>query len=163
MNILRTIEKSIITHIDDGNKPKLDITNKMIQTFFTDKRALEDIDQQKYNKYIALYENERIKNNIEYDLYLNNRAELLNAFKKSNVKSDLINLLKFQRPPMKQVPDIYSYSIMNIKDNREPAVKPAVKPPVKPPKAEKECPEGKILNPKTGRCIADPALKKDKK
>jgi len=33
---------------------------------------------------------------------------------------------------------------------------------VKQPKQKKECPEGKIYNEATGRCIADPNLKKTK-
>ena len=53
-----------------------------------------------------------------------------------------------------------------------PIARSATKPPPKPPKSKtkkrkatppvKVCPPGKILNPKTNRCINDPALKPTK-
>ena len=173
MNILRNIEKSITGHIEDRANINLDKTNNMIKTYFENKLEIENIENQKYNKYMSLFENERIKNNIEYDLYVKQRKELRNIWETTKTKGALYDMLKFPKPEMKEIPDIYSYSILQIKDTRTPIVsnKPPAKPvkdkPTKPPakqadKPPKECPEGKILNPKTGRCINDPQLKKKK-
>ena len=197
MNILRNIEKSITGHIEDRANINLDKTNNMIKKYFEHKLEIENVENEKYNKYMSLFENERIKNNIEYDLYVKQRNELRNIWEISKTKGALHDMLKFPKPEMKEIPDIYSYSILQIKDTRTPIIsnkppakpvkdkpnkppakpvkdkpnKPPAKPvkdkPNKPPakqaeKPPKECPEGKILNPKTGRCINDPQLKKKK-
>lgn len=44
-----------------------------------------------------------------------------------------------------------------------PKTNRCVKIPVKKPKAKKSCPEGKVLNPKTNRCVKIPMKKIEKK
>jgi hypothetical protein len=170
MNILRNIEKSFIGHIE--NKSNTDVLKKLIQSYFDNKKTDDDILNQKYNKYVALFENERINNNLEYDAYLSERKDLYNTWKTNKNKSALMDLIKLQRPARKEIADIYTYSVLNLHDSTKPKVakpnvikplaKPLAKPKEKPPIAKKECPEGKIINPKTGRCVNDPDNKKGK-
>ena len=158
MNILRNIEKSLIGHVE--NKSNVDAMKKLIQSYFDNKKALEDAANQKYNKYVALFENERINNNLEYNAYLNERAELYNAWKTGKNKAALMQLVKLERPTQKEVPDIYTYSVISLADrpvakpnDAKPVDKAVAKPVAKP--LEKKCAEGQIVNPKTGRCIKD--------
>jgi hypothetical protein len=166
MKILRNIEKSFIGQIE--NKSNIDALKTLIKSYFDNKKVDDDALNQKYNKYIALFENERTKNNLEYNAYLNERAQIYDLWKKTKTKSALIDLAKLPRPIPKDVPDIYTHTIINVTERHiteKPIIKPVVKPakPAKPnPKKEKECPEGKILNPITGRCINDANHKKTK-
>jgi len=127
MNILRNIEKSILGHIEDHNKYNLDITKNMIKTFFENKKGLDEINEKKYNNYMALFENERIKNSIEYDIYVKERNGLKTIWDKTKSKAALLDMLKFPKPTMKQIPEVYSYGILEIRDKRLPIIPIAIK------------------------------------
>lgn len=66
-------------------------------------KTLEDI-----SNYIATYENKRSQNKNLYDEYLSNRFNLYMKWKKSKNVLDLDNLLKYDRPPYEEIPDIYT-------------------------------------------------------
>jgi hypothetical protein len=146
MNILRNIELSIVHHLENNSKYPIETISQYVKQYFENKKEKNNEDIQKYNKYMALYENERIKNKIEYDLYLNQRAELYDEWKKSNSKASAIELIN-KKYIINDVPEIYTYSVINTRE----------------PKMKKECPENKVLNPKNGKCINDPNIKTIKK
>ena len=155
MNILRNIELSFVNHLE--NKKPINDIEKAIKTFFDIKKINSNIENQQQNKYISMFENERIKNNIEYDIYLQKLSEYKDLWKKTKSQAVLHDMLKLLRPK-NDVPDIYTYSVININEPKErpklpkEQIKPVIKPKIV--KKEKECPPGKVLNPLTGRCVA---------
>ena len=214
MEILKDIEKNILSinmYSKDTEAAKLNLIKKQIADYLKYKSDEDNVITQKIMKYDELYKNPRERNAYEYELFLEKKEELYNIYRDSKALGALYDYLNYKyenggSESGSGVPDIYTYAHINLnerakvvkEDNKtnvcpegkmlnpktkrcvkdpsykkpkEPKVAPA--PPKEPnepkvapkePKAPKvkECPEGKILNPKTNRCIKDPSYKKPK-
>jgi len=93
----------------NNNSPDNKVKFLKISKVFKDKneedynKTLEDI-----SNYIATYENKRNQNRTLYDEYLSKRFNLYMKWKKSKNVLDLDNLVKLDRPPYEDIPDIYT-------------------------------------------------------
>jgi len=93
----------------NNNSPENKVKFLKISKVFKDKneedynKTLEDI-----SNYIATYENKRNQNRTLYDEYLTKRFNLYMKWKKSKNVLDLDNLVKLDRPPYEDIPDIYT-------------------------------------------------------
>jgi hypothetical protein len=172
MVTIRNIGEALLSHIENNDKTPIKNINDLIQKH---KISLDDIDNANMYKkelYKKNYEIPRNENKMKYELYLKERAELVKILENDkNSQAKLLNVLNFKRPELAEIEDIYSYQ--NIKLNSDKVVKNTDKVikdvkigkdiiVEKPKKAikEKECPQGKVLNPLTGRCITEKAVKK---
>ena len=177
MDVLRNIEKKLLTILSD--KDKIDISK--INSLREDIRLYnENLDKKihvlndKKNKYINEYHNKRLINEERYEKYVAAKENLMAELVKNKNKLALNNYLNEQFKYPHVVPDIYTYEHISLIEHiprdpiakpREPAkpanpskpVKPAAKPAAKPTvnkvNADKECPEGKEINPLTKRCV----------
>jgi hypothetical protein len=111
-------------------------------------------------KYDEMYKNPREKNNYEYELFLAKKEELYNIYKDTRTLAALYDYLNYKYDTA-IIPDIYTYAHINLKE-REKVVKDDKAANAAKAANAKVCPEGKILNPKTNRCIKDPSYKKPK-
>ena len=128
------------------------------------KKNLSDINE-KVIKYIEIYDNPRIQSENNYNEYVYNRNILYNIWKENPNKQNVYNLINFEKPELNDIPEIYTYTV--IQDKREKKEKrdndvihkPKVPKPdeskVAKPKIPKKrvCPEGQVINPNTGRCV----------
>ena len=93
----------------NNNSPENKVKFLKVSKVFKDKneedynKTLEDI-----SNYIATYENKRNQNRTLYDEYLTKRFNLYMKWKKSKNVLDLDNLVKLDRPPFEDIPDIYT-------------------------------------------------------
>ena len=153
MSKLFNIEKEVI---DIANKNSNDIAKlkNNIKAYFKniDEKDLET--QEKKDKYLINYENKRDINKIEYEKYLKEKNVLKTIFENEKTKISLYNYLKFKCPIKNNIPDLYTYENIELKNRviipREPI--PNVNK-IKKNKKEVICPEGKEINPVTGRCV----------
>jgi len=83
--------------------------------FLKKTKVFKDKKEEEYNKnledishYLATYENKRNQYRTLYDEYLSKRFALYSKWKKSKNVLDLDNLLKLERPPYEEIPDIYT-------------------------------------------------------
>jgi len=160
MEILKDIEKNILNinmYSKDIEPTKLNLIKKQIADYYKYKSDESGVITQKIMKYDELYKNPRERNNYEYELFLAKKEELYNIYKETRTLAALYDYLNYKYDTA-IIPDIYTYAHINLNE-REKVVKDA-----KAPKAAnaKVCPEGKILNPKTNRCVKDPSYKKPK-
>ena len=168
MDILKDIEKNILNiniyekniyskHKDVLNKSnilKLDIIKKQIDDYFKHKVDENNIITQKKLKYEEKYKSARELNNYNYTAYLDKKNELHNIFKETKTLDSLYEYLKYKHTDYKNIPEIYTYEQINL-DERV----------VIPPNNDVNtnvCSPGKILNPKTKKCVKDPANKANK-
>ena len=162
-------QKKDIEEILDGLNESSSIAND----------ALNDTKSQNKKNKILLF--------IEYN---NKRIDIINQYKNTG-KYDMnidINELKQEKPELEQKPEQSKKEcpdgkILNPKTNRcikikevkekkpkgrpkkdinEPKQEPEQKPELKVEPSKKECPDGKILNPKTNRCIKIKEVKEKK-
>ena len=157
MEILKDIEKNILNinmYSKDIEPTKLNLIKKQIGDYYKYKSDESNVISQKIMKYDELYKNPREKNNYEYELFLAKKEELYNIYKETRTLAALYDYLNYKYDTA-IIPDIYTYAHINLNE-REKVVKDA-----KAANA-KVCPEGKILNPKTNRCVKDPSYKKPK-
>ena len=169
MSLVSEVGFSLLNYIDNSDDLSAKATLLKLLNDHKDNKNKENDELIKATTlYNVKYEQPRNENNINYNIYYNQREELYNKWKESNELKDLIELVNLLPPDMKHVPDIYTYTF-NIKTNfskkpkEEPKAKPKEEPKAKPkeePKAKpkeepkaKECPEGKEINPVTGRCV----------
>ena len=93
----------------NNNSPENKVKFLKVSKVFKDKKeedynkTLEDI-----SHYIATYENKRSLNTSLYDEYISRRFSLYMKWKKSKNVLDLDNLVKLDRPPFEDIPDIYT-------------------------------------------------------
>jgi hypothetical protein len=163
MEILKDIEKNILNinmYSKDIEPTKLNLIKKQIGDYYKYKSDESNVISQKIMKYDELYKNPREKNNYEYELFLAKKEELYNIYKDTRTLAALYDYLYYKYDTA-IIPDIYTYANINLKE-REKVVKDDKA--AKPANAAnaKVCPEGKILNPKTNRCVKDPSYKKPK-
>jgi hypothetical protein len=166
MEILKDIEKNILNinifdkniynknkdPLNNANMQKLDAIKKQINEYFKNKDNEKNIILQKKLKYDDDYKFAREINNNNYNLFLEKKAELYNIFKKTKTLSSLYDYLDYKYTVLKEVPDIYTYEYINLNER-------VIVPPSDNKVDTNVCPAGKILNPKTKKCVKDPANK----
>jgi hypothetical protein len=187
MDILKDIEKSLlaINMYDKSAEPaKLSKIKKLVGDYFKHKGNESNVVSQKIAKYDEQFKKVRERNNYEYDLFLEKKGELRSIFKETKTLSSLYDYLNYKYTNDHQsIPDIYTYEYFDLndrivvpkapkKDDKAPKVPKAPKAPAVPkvPKAKaakatkelKDCPEGKVRNPITKRCINEKKAPKAK-
>ena len=163
MDILKDIEKNFLKiNIYDkkADSAKLNIIKKQISDYFKFKNEQSDIIMLKKQKYDDDYKKAREINNYNYELFREKKGELQNIFKETKTLGSLYEYLNYKNTDYAEIPDIYTYEHINLMENEERNKQIAAVPV--PSKKGIVCPEGKILNPKTNRCVKDPAVKKVK-
>ena len=161
MEILKDIEKNILSinmYSKDTEAAKLNLIKKQIADYLKYKSDENNVITQKIMKYDELYKNPRERNAYEYELFLEKKEELYNIYRDSKALGALYDYLNYKyenggSESGSGVPDIYTYAHINLNE-RAKVVKEDNKTNV--------CPEGKMLNPKTKRCVKDPSYKKPK-
>ena len=160
MEILKDIEKNILSinmYSKDTEAAKLNLIKKQIADYLKYKSDEDNVITQKIMKYDELYKNPRERNAYEYELFLEKKEELYNIYRDSKALGALYDYLNYKYESGEgsggSVPDIYTYAHINLNE-RVKVVKDDNKTNV--------CPEGKMLNPKTKRCVKDPSYKKPK-
>jgi hypothetical protein len=159
MEILKDIEKSILNinmYSKETEPAKLNLIKKQIGEYNKYMSDEYNVISQKIMKYDELYRNKRERNNYEYELFLGKKEELYNIYREAGTLDALYEYLncKYEAP---NVPEIYTHAHINLNEREKVA-----KDDKKDAKAADKCPEGKILNPKTKRCVKDPSYKKPK-
>ena len=168
MNIIRNLGIALSGHVENSTKVPADKILKLINDWNVHKQQIDEAIDKQRNMYTALYENPRLENAMKYNTYLADRAEVYNVWKKNGDKESLLELVKFSKPSFQDVSEIYTYTAINpYQPDRKPKEEQSKTKTTKIQKptktvVKKECPEGKIYNPTTGRCITDPSLKKAK-
>ena len=181
MDILRNIEKKILNIANNNTNNASEINNlkKDIKLYLDifDKR--EEIKREKKGIYDELYDNKRKACRISYENYLSDKKDLMKDIIKEKTKGAIRKYLECKyedEEAAANIPDIYTYENIRLPNNREDfdieqapqvpvnnkkdhmiPVKP-IKPiktakPVVAKPDEKECPEGKEINPVTKRCV----------
>ena len=175
MDILRNIEKKILNIANNNTNSASEINNlkKDIKLYLDifDKR--EEIKREKKGIYDELYDNKRKAYRISYENYLSDKKELMKDIVKEKTKGAIRKYLECKyddEEAVANIPDIYTYENIRLPNNREDFDMPYVQQvpvnnkkdhmiPVEPTKPlvakpdEKECPEGKEINPVTKRCV----------
>jgi hypothetical protein len=190
MDILKDIEKSLlaINMYDKSAEPaKLSKIKKLVGDYFKHKGDESNVVSQKIAKYDEQFKKVRERNDYEYDLFLEKKDELRSIFKETKTLSSLYDYLNYKYTNDHQsIPDIYTYEYFDLndrivvpkapkapkKDDKEtkvPKVPKAPKAPAVPkaktpktPKELKDCPEGKVRNPITKRCVNEKKAPKAK-
>jgi len=167
MDILKDIEKNFLKiNIYDKNADngKMNIIKKQISDYFKYKSDQNNIIMLKKQKYNEDYKNARELNNYNYELFLEEKRNLHNIFKQTKTLASLYEYLNYKNANYADIPDIYTYEYINFPEHekREERKERKEQVTVVPSKKGIVCPEGKILNPKTNRCIKDPVAKKVK-
>jgi len=153
MSKLFNIEK---VFIDIANKNSNDIPKLKgnIDAYF---KNIDEIDLEsikKKDKYFINYENKRNVDKIKYEKYLTEKSILKTIFQNEKTKISLYNYLKLKCPIKNNIPDLYTYENIELKDRviipRSPVAKVNK---INKNKKVPICPEGKEINPVTGRCV----------
>jgi hypothetical protein len=180
MDILKDIEKSLlaINMYDKSAEPaKLSKIKKLVGDYFKHKGDESNVVSQKIAKYDEQFKKVRERNDYEYDLFLEKKDELRSIFKETKTLSSLYDYLNYKYTNDHQsIPDIYTYEYFDLNDRIVVPKAPKAKEPkkddkeTKAPKAPavpktkaakaakatkelKDCPEGKVRNPITKRCV----------
>lgn len=173
-----TLLDNIYIHLSNYIENKNDIDKSkimiLVKEHYDNLKKEEDIIIEKKQKYNTLIENLRIENDMKYNDYSISKNELFLKWKLSNKLEDLIELVKKSPPELKNIPEIYTYTFFNkkeekkkkedIKEVKEEKKKKEDIEEVKEEKKEikeekkkkkdKEIPEDKVINPLTGRLIS---------
>jgi len=188
MDILKDIEKNLlaINMYDKSAEPaKLSKIKKLVGDYFKHKGDESIVVSQKIAKYDEQFKKVRERNNYEYDLFLEKKDELRSIFKETKTLSSLYDYLNYKYTNDHQsIPDIYTYEYFDLNDRivvpKETKVPKVPKKDEKAPKAPaipkvpkakaakatkelKDCPEGKVRNPITKRCVNEKKAPKTKK
>ncbi len=170
MDILKDIEKSFLNinisekdtdkkgakdPFNNANASKLNEIKKQINDYFKNKEDENNIILQKKLKYEDNYKIARDRNNYNYFIFLEKKRELYNIFIETKTLASLHEYLNYKNTDYNHIPDVYTYEHINLEEK--------VKVDVPIDKKEKDCPPGKVLNPKTNRCVNDKTKKDDKK
>jgi hypothetical protein len=187
MEILKDIEKSILSinmYDKTAELAKMGKIKKLVGEYFKHKEDESNVVSQKMMKYDEQFKKVRERNDYEYELFLEKKEELRSIFKETKSLSSLYDYLNYKYTNQHQsIPDIYTYEYFDFNDRivvpKEPKVKEAAKAKEhkvpkeakvpKEPKAAKaakelkDCPEGKVRNPITKRCVNDKKVPKEPK
>jgi hypothetical protein len=175
MDVLRNIEKKLLTILSDKDKIDISKINSLredIRLYNEDLNKKIQVLNDKKDKYINEYHNKRLINEERYEKYVAAKENLMEELKRNKNKLALNNYLNEQFKYPHVVPDIYTYENISFRERvlRDPIAKPQeptkpakpakpanpskpVKPTVNKVNADKECPEGKEINPLTKRCV----------
>ena len=184
MDILKDIEKSLlaINMYDKSAEPaKLSKIKKLVGDYFKHKGDESNVVSQKIAKYDEQFKKVRERNDYEYDLFLEKKDELRSIFKETKTLLSLYDYLNYKYTNDHQsIPDIYTYEYFDLndrivvpkapkKDDKETKAPKAPKAPAAPKakaakatKELKDCPEGKVRNPITKRCVNEKKAPKTK-
>ena len=160
MEILKDIEKNILNinmydksvngakakdplNANNSNVLKLNAIKKSIDDYFKHKNDENDIIYRKKMKYEELYKNARENNNANYDFFLEKKEDLHNIFRETKTLAALYDYLNYKNTDYKDIPAIYTYEHINLEER---VIKPVNA-------AANTCPAGKVLNPKTKKCV----------
>ena len=160
MDILKDIEKNILNinmyekganakdplNANNSNVLKLNAIKKLVSDYFKYKNDANDIIAQKKMKYEELYKNARENNNANYDFFLEKKEDLHNILRETKTLSALYDYLECKIADYKEVPDIYTSEYISLEER-------VVKPSNAVNAAANPCPAGKVLNPKTKKCV----------
>jgi len=147
MEILQDIEKNILNinmYDKTADSTKLNLIKKQIKDYFKYKSDEMDTIMQKKTKYNDKYKNVRDLNDAAYESFLEKKGELYNIYRESKTLASLYDYLQFKYPEYKGVPDIYTYENISL-----------VERVVVPSNKDTKCPPGKVLNPKTNKCVKE--------
>jgi len=156
MDILKDIEKNILNinmyekganakdplNANNSNVLKMNTIKKLINDYFKYKNDANDIIAQKRMKYEEIYKNVRENNNVNYDFFLEKKEGFHNILRETKTLSALYDYLECKIEDYKEVADIYTSEYINLEERV-----------VKPSNAANPCPAGKVLNPKTKKCV----------
>jgi hypothetical protein len=157
MEILQDIEKNILNinmYDKTADSTKLNLIKKQISDYFKYKSDEMDIIMRKKGIYDEKYKNVRELNNATYELFLVKKEELYNIYRESKSLASLYDYLNYKYPDYKgypdykTVPEIYTYDHINLEERV-----------VIPSNKDNKCPPGKVLNPKTKKCVKEKAVK----
>jgi len=157
MEILQDIEKNILNinmYDKTADSTKLNLIKKQISDYFKYKSDEMDIIMRKKGVYDEKYKNVRELNNATYELFLVKKEELYNIYRESKSLASLYDYLNYKYPlksgypDYKTVPEIYTYDHINLEERV-----------VIPSNKDNKCPPGKVLNPKTKKCVKEKAVK----
>ena len=163
MDILRNIEKKLLTILSDKDKldvSKINILKGDIRLYVDNINKKKQIIYDKNNKYIELYHNKRLDNDEQYNRYLIDKKNLMDELIKYKNKGVLNNFLN-KKIDYPAISEIYTYENISLEQRivtpkiLKPTTEPSKKqiPKVKNENIDKECPEGKEINPVTKRCV----------
>ena len=158
MEILKDIEKNILNinmydksvnganakdplNANNSNVLKINVIKKLIGDYFKHKNDENDMIAQKKMKYEELYKNARENNNANYEFFLEKKEDLHNIFRETKTLAALYDYLNYKNTDYKDIPAIYTYEHINLEER---IIKPA---------NTNACPAGKVLNPKTKKCV----------
>jgi hypothetical protein len=156
MDILKDIEKNILNinmyekganakdplNANNSNVLKMNTIKKLINDYFKYKNDANDIIAQKRMKYEEIYKNVRENNNASYNFFLEKKEGFHNILRETKTLSALYDYLECKIEDYKEVADIYTSEYINLEERV-----------VKPSNAANPCPAGKVLNPKTKKCV----------
>jgi hypothetical protein len=156
MDILKDIEKNILNinmnekganakdplNANNSNVLKMNTIKKLINDYFKYKNDANDIIAQKRMKYEEIYKNVRENNNVSYNFFLEKKEGFHNILRETKTLSALYDYLECKIEDYKEVADIYTSEYINLEERV-----------VKPSNAANPCPAGKVLNPKTKKCV----------
>jgi hypothetical protein len=184
MDILKDIEKSILSinmYDKTAELAKMGKIKKLVGEYFKHKEDEGNVVSQKMMKYDEQFKKVRERNDYEYELFLEEKDRLRSIFKETKSLSSLYDYLNYKYTNQHQsIPDIYTYQYFDFNERivapkepkakepkaKEPKAKEpkAKEPKAKEPKAKelKECPEGKVRNPITKRCVNEKTAPKAK-
>jgi hypothetical protein len=168
MDILKYIEKNILNinmnektanakdplNANNSNVLKLNAIKKLINDYFKYKNDANDIIVQKKMKYEEIYKNVREKNNVNYDFFLKKKENFHNNLRETKTLSALYDYLECKIEDYKEVADIYTSEYINLEER-------VIKPSNAANAAANPCPAGKVLNPKTKKCVKAKKVKAD--
>jgi hypothetical protein len=168
MDILKDIEKNIL-NINMYDKTvetgKLNLIKKQISDYFKYKSDENNIITQKMMKYEEEFKRPRELNNYEYELFLGKKEELYNIYRETKSLSSLYDYLNYKYENNKSIPEIYTYEHISLNERARGTnvvAKPANKNIDRKEWIQDGCPDGKVRNPITKRCVNDPSIKKVK-
>jgi hypothetical protein len=190
MDILKDIEKSILSinmYDKTAELAKMGKIKKLVGEYFKHKEDEGNVVSQKMMKYDEQFKKVRERNDYEYELFLEEKDRLRSIFKETKSLSSLYDYLNYKYTNQHQsIPDIYTYEYFDFNERivvpKEPKAakakeqkvpKEAKEQKAKEPKVPKEpkaakakelkdCPEGKVRNPITKRCVNDKTAPKAK-
>ena len=160
MEILKDIEKNILNinmydksvnganakdplNANNSNVLKMNAIKKLVSDYFKHKNDANDMIFQKKMKYEELYKNARENNNSNYDFFLEKKEDLHNILRETKTLVALYDYLNCKIADYKEVPAIYTSEYISLEERVIKPVNAAANP----------CPSGKVLNPKTKKCV----------
>ena len=155
---IRNISDLLFNHMEDKHTypiAKVKLAIKKYETQLTDKLNVDNAMKIEFDN---LYKNPRTFQNEAYEVFLQERENILKEWKHNKSKDSLKKLMALMFE-FQDIPEIYTITaIRPVKERpkRPEPMEPANDNDIPQPihKKLKECPPGKILNPVTKRCVS---------